>query len=420
VSIASFPFASVEDSVEVSVELAARPGTARHDEMMRRNLARTLAWQRRQLRRVLADPRHLNRFERRGYSQAGEDGVLAETLRRAGETNRYFVEMGCGDGTENCTRALLEAGWRGCWIEAEPRYAASAEAIGRGRVAVLEAMVERENVVALLDSAGVPPEPDVLSVDVDGNDHWLWLEIARTRRPRVVIIEYNARFPPPTRWALPYRRDRLWDGSYRQGATLSTMDDLGASLGYRLVGCDSFGANAIFVREDVARAADGLPAVTPADAYWPAGWNPGHCGHPATVYHRISTLTPREIDQVLVSEGALHSDLPLRVGQPVAFSMTVENRSGAWIGAGGIAGAFAVCEWVPVHGSDPGGWFRWGGQIQGWIEPGARRLLIGGWRAPDQPGDYIARIGLGQESEGPAPNGSASCEIPVSVRSWPS
>jgi hypothetical protein len=420
VSVTAFPFASADDAVDVSVELAAKPGTPPHEGLMWRNLARTLAWQRRQLRRVLADPRHLNRSERRVYSQAGEDGVIGEILRRAGETNRYFVEMGSGDGTENCTRALLEAGWRGCWIEADPRYAAVAEAIARGRVAVRNAMVDRANVVALLDSAAVPAEPDVLSVDVDGNDHWLWLEIARTRRPRVVVIEYNPRFPPPVRWALPYRADRMWDGSYRQGASLSALRELGARLGYRLVGCCSFGANAFFVRDDVARAAGSLPAVGPAEAYWPAAWNPGHFGHVALMEHRIGTLTTQEADQVLVTDGVVHSDPPVRVGQPVAYSLRIANRSRSPIGGGGVAGAFAVCEWVPAGAPGPGSWFRWGGHLQGLIRPGERRLLMGGWRAPDQPGEYVARIGLGLEPDGLAPGGSACCEVPVSVEGWPS
>jgi hypothetical protein len=419
-STVRYPFASVDDYAAIAVELEARPGTAQHDELLRRNLTRTVAWQRRQMLRVLADADHINRFQQRIYSQAGEDGIVAELLRRAGETNRYFVEIGSGDGTENCTRALLEAGWRGCWIEAEPRYAASAEAIAGGRAVVCTAMVDRQNVAALLDSAGVPGEPDVLSIDVDGNDHWLWLEMAGSRRPRLVVIEYNSKFPPPTQWALPYCADRVWDGSYRQGATLSALCDLAARLGYRLVGCDSFGANAFFAREDVARAADRLPAMSPAEAYWPAGWNPGHFGHPAIVDCRVSHLTPAAVDQVLVVDGTLHADLPLRVGQPVPFSLTVHNWSRATIGGCGVAGAFAVCEWLPVHRSGPGDWFRWGGQIQGCIEAGERRLLVGGWRAPDQPGEYIARVGLAQEPLGPAPGGSAYCEVPVTVERWPS
>jgi len=420
VSAAAFPYASLEASADVSAEMAVRPGSPAHDHLLRRNLRRTLTWQRRQLRAVLADPLHLNRFERRRFSQTGEDGMLAEILRRAGETNRCFVEMGSGDGSENCTRALLEAGWHGCWIEAEPRYAEAAEAVAGERAVVLRALVDRDGVAGLLDSAGVPAEPDVVSVDVDGNDHWLWLGIARTRRPRVVVIEYNARFPPPVRWALPYRSDREWDGSYRHGASLAAMADLGAELGYRLVGCGSFGANAFFVREDVAaRAARRLPAVAPEDAYWPAAWDPGHFGHPALDLFRNGSLAPGEIEQVVVTDAVLHTDPMLRVGQPVAFSLSIENRTRNTIAAGGPGGAFAMCDWVPAGQPGPGDWFRWGGRIQGVIRPGERRLLIGGWRAPDQPGEYVARVGLGQEPGGLPSTGTTCHEIPVSVRSWP-
>jgi hypothetical protein len=408
----------MDDSVEISIELGAEPGTAQHDDLLRRNLRRTMAWQRRQLRRVAADAAHLNRFGRRLYSQAGEDGVLAEILRRVGLTSRYFVELGSGDGSENCTRALLEAGWRGCWIEAEPIYAAAATAIAGSRAVVVDALVSRENVASLLDAAGVPPEPDVLSIDIDGNDYWVWEEIGRTRRPRVVVIEYNPKFPPPAYWILPYRADRLWDGSYRQGATIVALVGLASRLGYRLVGCDSFGANAFFVREDVALVAGGPPAVDPADAYWPAGWNPGHFGHPAVADWRVGELAASEFDQVLVSDGALHADLPLRVGQPVPFSLTVDNWSRRAIGGVGAAGTFAVCEWLSLD-DGRSDWFRWGGEIHGLIASGRRRLVMGGCRAPDDPGEYVARIALAQAATGPSPGGAACCEIPVSVEPWP-
>ena len=415
------PFA-VAVSAEVAVELRIRPGTPEHEQLLLRNLARTTVWQRRQLRRVLADPRHLNRCDRRLHSQAGEDGVLAELVRRAGETSRTFVEIGSGDGSENCTRALLEAGWRGCWMEADPQYAASADAVAGGRAVVLNALVCRENVRSLLDGAGVPAEPDVLSIDIDGNDYWIWAEIGRSRRPRIVVIEYNARFPPPIRWVLPYRPDWIWDGSFRQGATLSALCDLGARLGYRLVACSSFGANAFFVRDDVARAAVGMPAVRPENAFWPAAWNPGHFGHPAAVDCRAGDLTASEFDQVLVTAGALHADLPLRPGQPVPFSMTVDNWSLRSIGSCSsdrYSGTFAVCEWLPSRRSGHGDWFRWGGQIQGLIGPGERRLLVGGCRAPEEPGEYVARLALAQETSGPAPYGAACCDLAVTVEPWP-
>jgi hypothetical protein len=416
------PILSADTRAELWIELHATPGAPEHDAMLRRNLARTSAWHRRQLHRALADAGDLNRFERRIHSQGGEDGIIAEIMRRAGETNRRFVEIGSGDGSENCTRALLERGWRGCWIDAEPEYARAAAAVAGDRAVVLEAMVGIENVRSLLDGAAVGDEPDVVSIDIDGNDYWIWNELARSRRPRLVVIEYNAKFPPPTSWVLPYSAERAWDGSCWQGATLSALNGLGARLGYRLVCCNSFGTNSFFVREDVARASADLPALTPEEAYWPAGWNPGHFGHPAVVDCRAGRMTAPEFDQVLVADAALHADLPLRQGQPVPFSMTVHNWGRASIGScsdSQYAGTFVVCEWLPAGGSACGEWFRWGGQIQGVIDGRCRRLLIGGGRAPDRPGEYIARVALAQEASGPAPGGAACCEIPVTVEPWP-
>src|SRR6476660_9739248 len=69
-----------------------------------------------------SDPRSLNRFEYKAFSQSGEDGILHEIFRRIGlEGAGTFIEIGVGDGLENNTLQLLQMGWRGLWLEADPR-----------------------------------------------------------------------------------------------------------------------------------------------------------------------------------------------------------------------------------------------------------------------------------------------------------
>jgi hypothetical protein len=68
-----------------------------------------------------SDPRNLARFEQHVYSQFGEDGMIAEIFRRIGSGSKTFVEVGIGTGIENNTVFLLQQGWRGGWIEANPR-----------------------------------------------------------------------------------------------------------------------------------------------------------------------------------------------------------------------------------------------------------------------------------------------------------
>ena len=206
-----------------------------------------------------AMPPDLTAFELRVFSQNGEDGVLAEILRRIGVTGGGFVEFGVQDGTEGNTVFLAQVlGWAGVYLEAdagefaglERRWAASS------RVRTVHAAVEPGTVEALFAAAGVPEEPDVVSIDVDGNDYWIWRALERWR-PRVLVIEYNGALDPASRRVMPYAPGHRWDHTSGYGASLGALEDLGAQKGYRLVHTELAGVNAFFVREELA---GGLPA----------------------------------------------------------------------------------------------------------------------------------------------------------------
>src|SRR5215469_14466189 len=107
------------------------------------------------------DTRHLCHFEGQVYSQHGEDGILSEILRRIGETNRRFVEIGTGDGQENNTRYRLAQGWSGHWFEADRanirRIGAMFGAeVAEGRLTVVRAVMTAENAATLMRQHGVP------------------------------------------------------------------------------------------------------------------------------------------------------------------------------------------------------------------------------------------------------------------------
>lgn len=200
----------------------------------------------------------LTAAELRVFSQNGEDGVIAAILERVGTGGGGFVEFGCQDGTEGNTVFLAQVmGWPGVYLEAddaafealERRYAATP------RVRTVHAAVEPDTVEALFAGAGVPEEPDVLSIDVDGNDYWIWKAIAGFR-PRLVIVEYNGSLDPASRRVMPYRQGFRWDHTSGYGASLGALEDLAVEKGYRLVHTELAGVNAFFVREDLA---GGLP-----------------------------------------------------------------------------------------------------------------------------------------------------------------
>lgn len=107
----------------------------------------------------------------------------------------------------------------------------------------------RDNINSLIQSV-FSDEIDLLSIDIDGNDYYIW-EAINVISPRVVCIEYNSKFVPPIKWAIEYNPEHIWDGSDYQGTSLAALVELSVQKGYQLVGCNLNGVNAFFVRNDI-------------------------------------------------------------------------------------------------------------------------------------------------------------------------
>ena len=142
----------------------------------------------------------------------------------------------------------------GLWIEADSdscrkiRRSFAAE-LASGQLQLLNSLVTRENIAGLVESANLG-DIDLLSIDIDGNDYWIWEALAV--RPAVTVIEYNAKFHPPTKWIMEYNAAHRWHSGDYQGASLQSLHELANAKGYRLVGCSLAGVNAFFVRNELA------------------------------------------------------------------------------------------------------------------------------------------------------------------------
>lgn len=220
----------------------------------------TLLLQHQFIQTLLAQPRYadakrLNHFEQQVFSQNGEDGVIAEIFRRIGTTDKYFVEIGVGDGLENCTVRLLSQDWKGCWIDGDEIALDSVrrnfhQPLADRRLALKYALVSAENVSSLLFELNVPAQFDLLSVDIDRNTYFVW-EALKKWQPRVVVVEYNSSPLADTDWKVAYDPKRHYNWTSYFGASLKAYEKLGAELGYILVGCELAGVNAFFVRKDL-------------------------------------------------------------------------------------------------------------------------------------------------------------------------
>lgn len=200
----------------------------------------------------LRDPRT---WEFSGFSQNGEDGILDVLRRRLGCSNRYVVEIGAADGTENNSSWLLLAErYEGLMVEGDPRQSARARRnVARYSIAseCVAMFVTLETVGKLLGKVAAP-DPDVFSLDIDGNDYHIANALLdRGFRPKIVSVEYNSTFGPERRVSSVYRDD------FRRSAAHPTLLYYGVSLagwkvlfekhGYRFVTVDSNGVNAFFV-----------------------------------------------------------------------------------------------------------------------------------------------------------------------------
>lgn len=203
------------------------------------------------------DPRLLAPYGFTAYSQGDDDGILEEIFRRIGTTNRQFIDFGCAEGIENNTTYMALTGWSGLWMDGGEENIRLVRKlfdrqIGAGKLQVRQCFITRENINSLIAEANLEREIDLLSIDIDGNDYWVW-EAITAIQPRAVVVEYNATFRPPHQIVQEYSAASRWRSTNYYGASLKALEVLGSKKGYALVGCNFAGVNAFFVRHDLAR-----------------------------------------------------------------------------------------------------------------------------------------------------------------------
>lgn len=215
------------------------------------------------------------------YAQGAEEAMLEQIFARIEPRSRTCLEFGASDGlrNSNTARLLRDHGWTGAFIEgSDYRFGRLKENWGEAEnVRLLQAVVQPDDVEARFDQAGVPDDLDLLSIDIDGNDYWVWRRIERFR-PQVVVIEYNPYYEPPQRWVMRFDADHVWDGSTHYGASLESLYWLGKDKGYELIACDRQGNNAFFVERSLYDRF-GLRDNAPLLLYRPAMYKVRFIGH---------------------------------------------------------------------------------------------------------------------------------------------
>lgn len=202
------------------------------------------------------EPGRLLKYGYKVYSQQDEDGIIAEILHRLGDkVPKTFIEFGVENGLECNTLRLLMDGWSGLWLEGDTNFVqqmnnSHAPWTSTAKLKLGHAFVTTKNVNELFTQHGMTGDIGLLSVDIDGNDIWVWQAITSVR-PAIFISEYNATWAPPLSIAQPADEKIFWRGTNYFGCSLAALTKVSAQKGYKLVGCNFSGANAFFVREDL-------------------------------------------------------------------------------------------------------------------------------------------------------------------------
>lgn len=249
--------------------------------------AKELAELREHIRRTMPD--NVAAMGWNSYAQCDEDGIIRECLDRISRfapLSRTFIEVGCSDGYENNTHQLLLDSYRGCWLDG------AADKIGRiardlGSLSHRNLLVKcafatlatidpiMEEFVSFLGAG----DPDFFSFDTDGNDPHLVTRALSLIQPKLLCVEYNGKFPPPTSLVMNYAEQHEWASDDYYGATLQSWVDL--LHGYTLVSCNLSGVNAFFVRNDLLRP---FTIYETSKLYQPPRyWLVGTGGHPASM-----------------------------------------------------------------------------------------------------------------------------------------
>lgn len=215
--------------------------------------------------------KNIQDYEFKVFSQNGEDGIIQFLIQNTEIKNKTFVEFGVETYKEANTKfLLLNNGWSGLIIDGDKdamEKIASSDLHWKYDLKSIGNFITKDNINKIIKSAGIEGEIGLLSVDIDGNDYWVFENIDCVN-PQILIMEYNSMFGDTHKISVPYdenfvRSQKHYSNLY-YGASIAALCDIANKKGYDLVGSNSFGNNLFFIRHDCNKLKIKL---TPKEAY---------------------------------------------------------------------------------------------------------------------------------------------------------
>jgi hypothetical protein len=227
-------------------------------------------------------------YEFKVYSQWGEDGIIDYLVSLVPVTTRSFVEFGVENYTEANTLFLLKHRyWRGLVIDGSHDNIATIKRTAeywRYDLRADASFITRDNINDIITRNGLNGDLGLLSIDIDGNDYWVW-EAINCINPSIVVAEYNSLFGPVAKLSTPYKDDFVRSEAHPSnmyyGASIAALDHLAQVKGFSLVAGNSAGNNVFFVRNDLLGS---LKRITPQEAYVQAAFREAHTEQGEVLY----------------------------------------------------------------------------------------------------------------------------------------
>jgi hypothetical protein len=209
----------------------------------------------------------LTEVEFKVFSQWGEDGIIQYLINSIKINNKVFIEFGVENYLEANTRFLLiNDNWKGLIIDSDKNNVSSIKSdplYWRYDLTAHCDFITRDNINSIFSQNGITGDIGVLSIDIDGNDYWVW-EAIDIVSPRIVICEYNSLFGDEHTITIPYNkkfnRTKAHFSNLYFGASLPAICRLAEQKGYDFIGSNSAGSNAFFIRKDLSHRLNILTA----------------------------------------------------------------------------------------------------------------------------------------------------------------
>lgn len=235
-------------------------------------------------------PQQINQLsdvEFKVFSQFGDDGIIEFLVSTLNIEHKKFIEFGVECYWESNTRFLMQnRNWSGLILDGSEeniRWIKEQDFYWRHDLTAVRAFIDADNINQLIEDAGFGGPIGILSVDIDGNDYWVWRAI-KACDPIIVICEFNATFgtsPVTVPYIPDFQRTEQHHSNLYWGASVGALCNLAKEKGYSFIGCNNAGNNAYFVRDTHMAP---LKALTAQQGFVPAKFREGRAEDGSLTY----------------------------------------------------------------------------------------------------------------------------------------